>query len=115
VCLSDKNHTLHIALRAEHLGVHAVPADREDLAELFGGETLDEGVDKLGRVAWREGPHGVPLLDDCRSRFVGRVEWRKDAGDHVAHLLAPVAAEKAANAEGFMFHRAKRIEPGHPA
>ena len=115
VCLSDKNHTTRIALKAGHLGVHAVPAEREDLAELFGGVTADEDPGKLDRVAWHEGPHGVPLLDDCPNRFVGRVEWRKDAGDHVAHLLHPVAAEKSADYHEFTFHRAKRIQPGHEA
>ena len=30
------------------------------------------------------GPGGVPLLDECPNRFVGRVLWRHDAGDHDA-------------------------------
>jgi flavin reductase (DIM6/NTAB) family NADH-FMN oxidoreductase RutF len=115
VLLSDKNHTTQIALRAQHLGVHCVPADRDDLAQLFGGETADDGVDKLGRTGWHEGPHGVPLLDQCPNRFVGRVEARLEAGDHIGHLLTPVAADKTADYHEFTFHRAKRIEPGHEA
>src|SRR5690242_15425133 len=51
VCLSDKNRTYRIARDATHLAVHFVPADRADLAELFGGETGDE-VEKLARTAW---------------------------------------------------------------
>jgi flavin reductase (DIM6/NTAB) family NADH-FMN oxidoreductase RutF len=115
VCLSKTNRTTRIALGAEHLGVHAVPADRDDLAELFGGTTADDGVDKLARAGWSDGQHGVPLVDGCPNRFVGEVEWRKDAGDHIAHQLVPVAAEKAADEEELTFHRAKRIDPGHPA
>ena len=70
------------------LGVHAVPADAADLAELFGGETGDE-VDKFERAAWHD-VHGVPILDRCQNWFVGRVLERFDAGDHDAYLLEPV-------------------------
>ena len=90
-CLSDKNRTYRVAVRgAEHLAVHVVPADRRDLAELFGGETGDD-VDKFERCAWHEGPHGVPVLDGCPTWFVGRVLERHPLGDHVGFLLEPVA------------------------
>jgi flavin reductase (DIM6/NTAB) family NADH-FMN oxidoreductase RutF len=114
VCLSHLNHTFRRGRDAGHLGVHCVPADAAGLAELFGGETGDD-VDKFAGVAWHDGPHGVPLLDDCRNRFVGRVVDRMDGGDHTAYLLEPVAAEHADDEGEFTFHRAKRIEPGHPA
>ena len=112
VCLSEKNRTTKLARDADVFAVHWVPAEAEALAELFGGETGDE-VHKLTRVSWREGPEGVPLLDDCPNRFVGRVEARLPAGDHIAHLLAPIAAERGADHDELTFHRAKRIEPGH--
>jgi flavin reductase (DIM6/NTAB) family NADH-FMN oxidoreductase RutF len=112
VCLSHKNHTYHVGIRAELLAVHFVPAEAEDLAELFGGETGDE-VDKFERCAWRPGPGGTPLLDRCPNRFVGRVLERIDAGDHDAFLLEPVLAERGTDVDEFTFHRAKRIEPGH--
>ena len=72
VCLSHKNRTYRRGRDAELLGVHCVPAHADALAELFGGETGDE-VDKFGRCAWHEGRGGVPILDDCPNRFVGRV------------------------------------------
>jgi flavin reductase (DIM6/NTAB) family NADH-FMN oxidoreductase RutF len=114
VCLSHKNRTFRRGAGAELFGVHCVPADAEDLAELFGGETGDE-VDKFARCAWHEGPGGVPLLDGCRNRFVGRVVWRMDAGDHDAFLLEPIAAEADRSEAEFTFHRAMRIDPGHEA
>jgi flavin reductase (DIM6/NTAB) family NADH-FMN oxidoreductase RutF len=113
VCLSHKNRTFRRGRDAPVLGVHCVPADAEDLARLFGGETGDK-VDKFARVEWHEGPEGVPLLDRCTNWFAGRVLARLDAGDHDLFLLAPVAGEAAAEEE-FTFHRAKRIEPGHEA
>lgn len=112
VCLSNKNRTFRVAREATHLGVHFVPADRDDLAQLFGGETGDE-VDKFARTDWHEGPHGVPLVDGCANRFVGRIIERFVLGDHVGHLLEPVAVEYGTSGREFTFHRAKRIEPGH--
>jgi len=112
VCLSEKNRTCRVAREATHLAVHFVPADRDDLAELFGGETGDE-VDKFARTEWHEGPEGVPIVDGCANRFVGRILERLVLGDHVGHLLEPVAVEYGTEGAEFTFHRAKRIEPGH--
>jgi flavin reductase (DIM6/NTAB) family NADH-FMN oxidoreductase RutF len=114
VCLSDKNRTYRVALRARALGVHLVPDDAGELAELFGGETGDE-LDKFSRVAWHQGPEGVPIVDACRNWFVGRILERMPCGDHDAFLLDPVAAEQGTPADQFTFHRAKRIHPGHEA
>ena len=112
-CLSHKNRTYRLGKDAAALGVHAVPADADDLAELFGGETTDE-VDKFAQVAWHAGPDGVPILDRCQNWFVGRVLARWDAGDHDAFLLEPIAAASGGGDE-FTFHRARRIDPGHEA
>jgi flavin reductase (DIM6/NTAB) family NADH-FMN oxidoreductase RutF len=114
VCLSRKNYTFRVACEAQALGVHFVPASAGELAELFGGETGDE-VDKVARVPWQEGPEGVPLLDGCDNRFVGRVLDRFDLGDHAGFLLEPVRVDVGTPMTEFTFHRAKRIEPGHEA
>jgi flavin reductase (DIM6/NTAB) family NADH-FMN oxidoreductase RutF len=113
VGLSHENRTYRHGRDAGVLGVHCVPADAPELAELFGGQTGDE-VDKFARCEWHDGPEGVPILDACRNWFVGRVLDRVDGGDHDLFLLEPVAAS-AAPQDDFTFHRAKRIEPGHPA
>jgi flavin reductase (DIM6/NTAB) family NADH-FMN oxidoreductase RutF len=113
-CLSDKNRTYRVAARgAEHLAVHLVPGEARQLAVLFGGETGDE-TDKFARCAWHEGPHGLPLLDECPDRFVGRVLERQVLGDHVGFLLEPVAAEFTA--AGWLRRSAvESIEAGHDA
>jgi flavin reductase (DIM6/NTAB) family NADH-FMN oxidoreductase RutF len=112
-CLSVKNRTFRIAQRATVLAVHLVGADQHDLAELFGGETADE-VDKLAEWPWREGPDGVPLLDGVDNLFVGRVLERVDLGDHVGHLLEPVAARHEGEVDGLGSQEAGDIEAGHP-
>ena len=112
--ISDKNRTYRVARGADSMAVHLVPESTTELAELFGGETGDE-VDKFERCEWHPGPDGVPLLDDCPNRFVGRIVERVDFGDHVGMVLEPFMAEEGAGGGQLGFHRAKRIDPGHEA
>jgi flavin reductase (DIM6/NTAB) family NADH-FMN oxidoreductase RutF len=112
VCLSDKNRTFRVAREAEVVVVHLVPAEADDLAQLFGSETGDE-VDKFDRCAWHEGPQGTPVLDGCGNWFAGRILERIPAGDHCALLLDPFDAHSDGSEHAFTFHRARRIEPGH--
>jgi flavin reductase (DIM6/NTAB) family NADH-FMN oxidoreductase RutF len=114
VCLSVKNRTFRIAKGASMLAVHLVAADQRNLAQLFGGETADE-VDKLTQTTWHEGPEGVPILDEVADVFVGRVLERVDLGDHVGHLLEPVAARHEGDAEMLGFQEARDIDACHPA
>ena len=111
VCVSNKNKTYRLARDATHMALHVVPEDREDLAELFGGETADE-VDKLARCEWTEGPGGAPIIAGC-PHLVGRVADRIEVGDHVAFVLDVIESKGAAPA--MRFQRARRIEPGHEA
>jgi flavin reductase (DIM6/NTAB) family NADH-FMN oxidoreductase RutF len=112
--ISDKNHTFRVARDAESMAIHLVPENATELAELFGGETGDE-IDKFERCDWHDGPGGVPLLDDCPNRFVGRIAERVDFGDHVGLVLEPFFAEVQQDLGQLTFHRARRIEPGHEA
>jgi flavin reductase (DIM6/NTAB) family NADH-FMN oxidoreductase RutF len=113
VCLSKSNRTYRVATGADYLGVHVVPRDAHALAELFGGSTGDD-VDKFTRCGWIEGAGGVPLLDDCPGRFVGRILQTVDAGDHVAFHLEPVEWD-GEPAPPLTFQASKDIEAGHEA
>ncbi len=114
VCLSDKNRTCRVASRAPILVVHLVPSAAESLAELFGSQTGDE-LDKFEHCAWRPGPAGAPVLEECRNWFAARVLERFSAGDHIAFLLDPFQVAADRPERGFTFHRARRLEPGHAA
>lgn len=114
VCLSRNNRTYRVARSAELLAVHFVPRRSESLAQLFGGSTGDD-VDKFARCAWHPGPGGVPVVEACDNWFAGRVLDQVDLGDHVGFLLEPVEAHRGHRGPQYEFHRAKRIEPGHPA
>jgi flavin reductase (DIM6/NTAB) family NADH-FMN oxidoreductase RutF len=112
-CISKKNHTYGVAREADALAVHALTDDERDLAELFGGETADEGVDKFEHVAWQEGPGGAPVLDRSGRWFAGRILDRLDVGDHCGFLLEPIEAEKASGGDDLSFQEGRDIEPGH--
>jgi flavin reductase (DIM6/NTAB) family NADH-FMN oxidoreductase RutF len=122
IWLSRANHTYAVAFAAEVFAVHWVPADRHDLAELFGGATHDDadrevGGDKLSRCEWSEGPDGVPLLADCPDRFVGRrVAWLDVDADHTCVVLDPIEAWAAdPPASRLRLAAASDITAGHPA
>lgn len=114
VCLSTANHTYAVARSASVLAVHVLDPDQQELAELFGSESGDE-VDKFDQCAWRPGPHGVPLLEDCPRLMVGEVLWQHPLGDHVGFLLEPVEVEAASDTEGITLDDVADVEPGHPA
>lgn len=114
VLLSDKNRTYRVALDADALGVHLLAADDLALAELFGAETGDE-VDKFARCPATIGPAGVPILDASAAWFVGRVLERQRLGDHVGHLLEPMAVHGRAPVPSLTLRDVRHLEPGHGA
>ena len=115
VWLSQANHTHGVAARASTFAVHLVPADRHDLAALFGGLTGDES-DKLSRCDWVPGPDGVPLLEGCPDRFVGRrVTWLTGGGDHDGVVLEPLRAEVGSSGPWVRLADASDIDAGHAA
>ena len=115
VGLSKRNHTFRVAEGATHLAVHLIERRHSELARLFGGETGDE-VDKFARCAWHSGPHGLPILDDAAGWFVGEVLNRYDVGDHVGHVLEPVAGNAPDRFEQLVtFSDVRDLDPGHEA
>ena len=115
VGLSTANRTTSIARTATHLAVHLLPREQLQLAELFGGETGDD-VDKFGQCDWHIGPEDTPILDSALAWFVGVIIARFDMGDHVGHLLAPVAGGTSdTERRPVYFGDVKDLSPGHGA
>jgi flavin reductase (DIM6/NTAB) family NADH-FMN oxidoreductase RutF len=116
VALSIANRTWRIAQSATQLGVHLFGRERMDVITLFGGETGDD-VDKFAHCGWSAGPGGVPVLDGATAWFVGRILGRFELGDHVGHLLEPIAGDVGAPVtDGVVtLDDGETLEPGHPA
>jgi flavin reductase (DIM6/NTAB) family NADH-FMN oxidoreductase RutF len=114
VCLSERNRTFEVAQGARFLAVHVLEPDQHELADLFGGATGDE-LDKFERCTWHPGPGGVPLLDDCPSRFVGRVLEKLVLGDHTGFLLQPLVEHQGAADQSLTYQQVRDVQAGHPA
>ena len=114
VWLSQNNRTHRVALRAELLAVHGLADHQRDLAELFGTTTGDD-VDKFDRCAWQPGPSGIPLLEGCPRRFVGKILDRAAWGNHTGFLLEPVWAEGSPDPAPLMFSKVAHLPAGHEA
>lgn len=112
VCLSRKNRTFRVASSASHLAVHLVPADRIDLAEIFGELTTDD-TNKLGLCEWETGPHGLPIVSGCPNWFAGPVLDRLDLGDHHGFLIEPETVSDADIRDAMSFSEVSRLEAGH--
>jgi flavin reductase (DIM6/NTAB) family NADH-FMN oxidoreductase RutF len=116
VWLSKVNRTYEVARRADFLAVHLLTPEQYELAALFGGETGDR-VDKFAHTHWAQGHGGAVVLQDSAVWFVGRIEQRIDAGDHVGFVLDPVESGGREKADGRSLLRladALTIDPGHP-
>jgi len=117
VGISRENHTYTVAQQATHLAVHVLGREHLDLARLFGGQT-GQKVDKFERCQWHAGPEGLPILDVATGWFVGRIERRFDMGDHVGHLLTPVAADSQSAGKPtalVSYVDVDDLKPGHEA
>jgi flavin reductase (DIM6/NTAB) family NADH-FMN oxidoreductase RutF len=108
--IEEESHLVASAA-GEVLAVHVVDEHAKGIAEVFGGQTGDV-VDKFAQVAWHEA-HGVPVLDDCRRWFAGRVLQQIDLGDHIGFLLQPLDAQGDAPAAQLTVQQARDIKPGH--
>jgi flavin reductase (DIM6/NTAB) family NADH-FMN oxidoreductase RutF len=86
-CLSRDSSSWPTVARADHVAVHLLAADQQDLARRF----ATSGVDRFAHpVAWQDGPHGVPLLAGTLGWLLCRVVDRVIAGDHTVVLAEPL-------------------------
>jgi flavin reductase (DIM6/NTAB) family NADH-FMN oxidoreductase RutF len=113
VWLSRVNRTYRVASLASHVAVHFLTEGDRELAELFGAETGDD-VDKFARTPWTPGPGGVPLLDACPHRLVGRrIALLDEGGDHACFVSEPVRADSPGRFTPLRLSAVASLHPGH--
>ncbi|MEV5734498.1 MULTISPECIES: flavin reductase family protein [unclassified Streptomyces] len=89
---------------AEHVGVHILGEHQSDLAATF----ARSGADRFGApTAWREGPRGVPVLDDVLAWLVCRVVGRVPAGDHRIVLAEVVLGDSTGAGRPLLYHQGR--------
>lgn len=115
IWLSKANHTVRIALHAEHLAVHFLTEGDRGLATLF-GTTSGIDHDKFARCGWTAGPHGVPLLDACPHWVVLRRTGVLDEGsDHFCFAGEPVRVGHTGGFTALRLSDVDDLDPGHEA
>ena len=115
VWLSKANHTFRVSVFAEVFAVHFLGQDDMELAELFGTLSGDD-VDKFERCAWTPGVDGVPLLDGCANRAIGRkVALLDTRADHVCLVLDPVEATYGGEFGPLRLSQVSHLRAGHEA
>ncbi|MGW0629237.1 flavin reductase family protein [Streptomyces sp. NPDC002758] len=89
---------------ADHVGVHILGEHQRDLAATF----ARSGADRFDApTAWREGPEGVPVLDDVLAWLVCRVVGRVPAGDHRIVLAEVVLGDPTGSGRPLLYHQGR--------
>ena len=113
VSISRANHTYRIAVLAEMFAVHFLTPDDRDVAEDFGSTSGDD-VGKFASWDWRPGEGGVPLLDRCPNRLVGRRPSMFEAGtDHTFIVLEPLSVQVTREFRPLGLAAVSDLTPGH--
>jgi flavin reductase (DIM6/NTAB) family NADH-FMN oxidoreductase RutF len=114
VFLSKANHTLRVALFADHFAVHFLNDQHVDIARLFGINSGDD-VDKFSRCDWHAGPAGVPLLTGVPAAVFERASLWNDGSDHVCLIGVPVAVQSGSQFSPLRLSEVHEFQPGHEA
>lgn len=89
---------------SDHIGVHLLGEHQEALAGTFARSGADRFAAPTG---WREGPEGVPLLDDVLAWLVCRVVTRVPAGDHRVVIAEVVAGDPSGAGRPLLYHQGR--------
>ncbi|MFJ9928966.1 MULTISPECIES: flavin reductase family protein [Streptomyces] len=89
---------------ADHVGVHILGEHQHELAATF----ARSGADRFGAAtAWREGPEGVPVLDDVLAWLVCRIDTRVPAGDHRIVLAEVLHGDPTGAGRPLLYHQGR--------
>ncbi|MGA5323499.1 flavin reductase family protein [Streptomyces seoulensis] len=90
--------------RTDHVGVHLLAEHQSELAATF----ARSGADRFGAsTAWREGPGGVPVLDDVLAWLVCRIVGRVPAGDHRIVLAEVLLGDPSGEGRPLLYHQGR--------
>ncbi|CCK32213.1 flavin-dependent reductase [Streptomyces davaonensis JCM 4913] len=89
---------------ATYVGVHLLGEHQRELAATF----ARSGADRFGPpTAWREGPEGVPVLDDVPAWLTCRITARVPAGDHRIVLAEVLRGHHAGPGRPLLYHQGR--------
>ncbi len=78
VCVGYEVESLDVYRRCAHFAINVLGDSQRAISDRF----ATEHPDRFAGVRWREGSHGLPILENCVASLVC-VSWRRfEAGDH---------------------------------
>ncbi|MGW3251473.1 flavin reductase family protein [Streptomyces fungicidicus] len=88
----------------EHVGVHVLGEHQQELAATF----ARSGADRFGEdTAWRDGPAGVPVLEDVPAWMVCKVVARVPAGDHRLVVAEVLLGDPTGHGRPLLYHQGR--------
>lgn len=105
VCVSRQTRTHDHLKENSAFGLHILHAGQEELSNRCAGLSGDDGH-RLLDLPHSIGPFGVPLLNDCLTALVCRVQAAYAGGDHTIFLAEVHCARLGAGTPLLYFNRA---------
>lgn len=102
-CVGNHANSFQLFSGAQHYAIHVLRSDQEALSTLF----ASRGEDKFGRLNWRIGEMGSPILPDYAVCFQCTMEHVYPGGDHNILVGRVVAFDDRQNQDALLFHRGK--------
>ncbi|WP_089153917.1 flavin reductase family protein [Micromonospora sp. NBS 11-29] len=102
VCLGRASSSWPTIAHAEHMAVHLLAADQQEIAQIF----ATSGIDRFtAHPGWTTGPFGVPLIGDAHAVLLCRVVRRITADDHTIVVGEPLALGAGEDGDPLLHHR----------
>lgn len=109
VCLERSSRTLAAIEAAGVFGISTLPADAQDLAEIFAGRKGIDGDARFASESWISLTTGVPLLQRAVAAFDCRLVAAHDIASHRV-LIGEVAALHSGQDASGLIYRHRRFE-----
>ena len=107
VCLAKRSFNHAAVTGAKGFAVNILAEDQEGVSNTFARPSDD----RFATVAWRNGPHGSPVLDGAAAWFDCAMHEIVDAGDHTI-LIGRVEAFADTGTNGLGYARGAYVKPG---
>jgi len=85
VCVANASRTKPVLDAAGWFAVSILAHDQVEVAQVFSNPELD-GFQRFGRVRWRAGQSGAPIIEGCLAYLESRIVATYEAGDHTVYL-----------------------------
>lgn len=109
VCLERSSRTLAAIEAAGVFGISTLPADAQELAEIFAGRKGVDGDARFASESWISLATGVPLLQRAIAAFDCRLVAAHDIASHRV-LIGEVAALHSSQDASGLIYRHRRFE-----